>query len=409
MSSLLERFLRYVQIDTTSIEGADTIPSFEGERDLANLLKKELNELGIDTAEVTDRCFVFASIPATPGHEKDHVVGLLAHLDTAPDCIGKDVKPQIHHNYDGSILHINPEVVIDPEQYPEIKQYIGDDIVTSSGDTLLGADDKSGIAIIMNAVETLMRHRDLPHGPIRIAFTPDEEVSVGGASIFDVDKFGADFGITVDGDGIGELNYETFHAYSYTVKIEGNNIHPAEAKGKMINAITLGMEFDALLPQDVRPEYTAGREGFIHMWKFSGDVENTTLEYILRDFDRDGIEQQKKWFQDAAQQLNDKYGKTRVTLVGEHEYSNPKELVEQKGCLLDTCAKAFQQCGIEPNIIPVRGGTDGSTLAEKGLACVNLFMGGHNYHSCREYVSVQAMEKSSEILLRLLTFLAEHQ
>ncbi len=405
--SLLERFLKYVKIDTASDEEAGRIPSCEGERDLAQLLKKELDEIGASETEVTDDCFVFATIPASEGCENARTVGLLAHLDTAPDCPGKNVKPCVHEAYDGGIITLDNGLKIDPAKYPELLRYRGDDIVTSDGTTLLGADDKSGIAIIMSAAEKLLKNPQIPHGKIRIGFTPDEEVSVGGASIFDVDRFGADYAITVDGDGIGELNFETFNACSVTVKIEGNNIHPAEAKGKMIHACTLAMEFDRLLPEDQRPEFTEGREGFYHLCEMKGDVENAVLEYILRDFDKDGLQTKIDSVKKAADSLNEKYGQTRVRLEYLHEYSNPGELIREVPELMNVCMEAFELCGIQPTVVPIRGGTDGSTLSEKGLACPNLFLGGHNYHSCREYVSVQAMEKSEEILLKIIELLSK--
>lgn len=406
MENLLERFLRYVKIDTTSVEESGVIPSFEGERVLAEVLKEELIELGVSDVEVTNECFVFATIPASKGYEESNTIGLLAHLDTAPDCTGKDVKPQIHKAYDGGVLILNEDVFIDPDQYPELKNYIGNDIVTSDGNTLLGADDKAGIAIIMTVAEKLMKDNSIKHGKIRIAFTPDEEVSVGGASILDVKHFGADFGITVDGDGIGELNYETFNAYSYTVEIEGNNIHPAEAKGKMINACSLAMEFDRLLPTLERPEYTEGHEGFIHLCEMNTEVEKAKMEYIIRDFEKEGLEIKKKSMENAAKILNDKYGQGRVVLKGMHEYSNPRDAILEKDHIMDVCKKAFDECGIEAKITPIRGGTDGSTLAERGLPCPNLFLGGHNYHNCREYVSVNAMEKSAEILTKIIEIFA---
>lgn len=403
MDDILKRFLKYVAIDTTSNDESKTIPSFAGERDLADLLKTELCEMGVEDAEVTENCFVFATVPATKGYENKKTIGLLAHLDTAPDCIRKNVQPRIHTKYAGQILELEDNVVIDPQCYPELEQYLGDDIVTSDGRTLLGCDDKAGIAIIMDVVHSLVTHPELKHGKIRIAFTPDEEVSIGGASVFDVEKFGADYGITVDGDGIGEFNYETFYAFSYDVELEGNNIHPAEAKGKMINACTLAAEFDRLLPQDMRPENTEGREGFIHLYEVNAQVESAKLGYILRDFEIDGLENKKLLFQKAAETIEKRYGEGRVKLTGIHEYSNPKAEIEKHPELIETCLKAYRNCGVKPIIKPIRGGTDGSTLADKKLACVNIFLGGHNYHNCREFVSVQAMKKSADILLQIVT------
>lgn len=402
MNHLLERFLRYVKIDTTSKEEAGTIPSFDGEWELARLLKGELLELGIEDAEVTKNGFVFGTIPASKGCENAKTIGLLAHLDTAPDCIGKNVNPQLHKGYQGGEIVLENGLKIDPKVCPDLERYVGDDLVTTDGRTLLGADDKAGIAIIMDVAEKLMTDPSVRHGKIRIGFTPDEEISVGGASIFDVQQFGADFGITVDGDGLGELNCETFNAYAYTVEIRGTNIHPAEAKGKMVNACTLAREFDQLLPQRERPEYTEGYEGFIHLCELTADVDSAKMEYILRDFEQDGLEQKKRVFAEAAQALNVKYGQERVVLKGEHEYTNPRDAILSAGSIMDTCKKAFKECGIEPVLTPIRGGTDGSTLAEKGLPCPNLFLGGHNFHSCREFVSLNAMHKSSEVLLKIL-------
>ncbi len=406
MERILERFIKYVKIDTTSSEETGTLPSTEGQRVLAQVLKKELEELGVSEVSVTDDCFVLARIPASAGHESAKKVGLLAHLDTAPDCSGKDVKPMIHKAYDGGVLQLEHGISIDPETYPELLRYIGDDIVTSDGSTLLGGDDKAGIAIIMDAVENLMNQPDCAHGEIKIAFTPDEELSPSGVSALDVEAFGADFGITVDGDGIGELNYETFNGCWYLVKIRGNNIHPSEAKGKMINASTLAMEFDSLLPRDQRAEYTEGHQGFVHLYEMNGTVESASLSYILRDFSKEGLTEKQKILENAAETINRKYGYECITLSWEHEYSNPYEEILKIEGLKELCEKAFRECGIEPVITPIRGGTDGSTLVEKGLPCPNLFIGGHNYHSTREYVSVNAMKKSAEILLKLISLLA---
>lgn len=403
MNNLLERFLRYVNIDTTASEETGTIPSFDGEWELAYLLKNEMLEIGIKDVEVTDNCFVFGTIPASPGCEGTKTIGLLAHLDTAADCTGKNVKPKVHKAYKGGGIKLDNGLTIDPAIYPDIERYIGDDIVVTDGTTLLGADDKAGIAIIMDVAEKLMGNPSIKHGKIRIGFTPDEEVSVGGASIFDVEKFGADFGITLDGDGIGELNYETFNAYSYTVKIRGTNIHTGEAKGKLVNACTIAREFDQLLPQRERPEYTQGYEGFIHLYEVKAEVDNAELQYLLRDFDKEGLENKKELFQNTAKLLNEKYGQDRVELIGEHEYINPKEAILSVNGIMEVFKKSFRECNIEPIISPIRGGTDGSTLAEKGLACPNLFLGGHNFHSCREFVSVNAMNKSAEVLIKILS------
>ncbi|MEG0729583.1 MAG: peptidase T [Anaerovoracaceae bacterium] len=402
MGNLLDRFIKYVKIDTTSIEEIGKIPSFEGERELAIVLEQELKEIGAEDVEVTEDCFVFATIPASEGYENIKPIGLLAHLDTAADCPGKDVKPILHKKYDGGVLTINDSVDINPEQYPEILRYIGEDIVTSDGTTLLGADDKAGIAIIMDAAEELMKNDSIKHGKVRIAFTPDEEVSVGGASIFDVEKFGAEIGVTVDGGGTGELSFETFNAYSYRVKIRGNNIHTAEAKGKLVNASTIAFEFDAMLPKFERPEYTEGYEGFIHLCEIKGDVEEAYMDYIIRDFEKEGIEAKKKMMVDVAKQLNEKYNQERVVLEGFMEYGNPRDEIVKHKNFIELIEEAYIASGVKPYNEPVRGGTDGSTLAEKGIACPNIFTAGFNFHSCREYVSVDGMQKSSNVIIELV-------
>ncbi|MEG0574855.1 MAG: peptidase T [Anaerovoracaceae bacterium] len=401
---VLDKFLRYVKCDSTAIDDAGKIPSSECQRDFANLLKDELLELGVEDAYVDENSFVFGTINPSEGYEDRPVIGLLAHLDTAPDCIGKGVKPIVHTNYNGEDLVVNEElgVIINTEKYPEIKGYVGDDIVTSDGTTLLGADDKGGIAIIMAVVEKIIKDTSIKHGKLKIGFTPDEEVSVGGASIFNVEEFGADLALTVDGDGLGELNFETFNAATCKVKTTGIAIHPAEAKDKMVNAISLGMEFDSKLPTKDRPEFTGDREGFYHLEEFAGNVEEANLEYLLRDFESAGIKEKLQRVNDVSKEMNEKYGYNCVEVELKHEYSNMGELIAAKEGIIENCVKACELEGVTPIVKPIRGGTDGSTLAEKGLPCPNIFMGGHNFHSVREFISVDAMKKSMDVIIRFL-------
>ena len=406
MNTLLNRFIEYVKIDTTAIDDADIIPSFEGEFNLAVKLAGELGDMGIRDAVVDEHAFVFASVPASAGCESVPVIGLLAHLDTAPSCTGKDVRPSVCREYDGGIIKLETSGEINPAEYPELLKYVGDDIVVSDGTTLLGSDDKSGIAIIMDAVEKIIND-NIPHGEIKIAFTPDEEVAVGGASIMDVENFGADFGITVDGDGIGELNYETFNGYSVKVRLKGYNIHTGDAKNRMINTSMLALEFDRLLGIDERPENTEGYEGFVFLEKMHTEVAEGYVDYCLRDFTESGMKEKRMRFSTVAETMNKKYGEGTVEIEEVYEYSNPENIISKKApCLVELCGQAYRENGLEPKIVPIRGGTDGSTLAGKGLPCANIFMGGHNYHSVKEFVSVQAMEKASDILISIIKTIA---
>ena len=405
MSKLLERFINYVKIDTTSVEDSEVIPSSEGQWELAKFLEAEMKALGLEDVYVDEHCFAYGTIPPTKGFEHVSAIGLLAHLDTAPECSGKNVKPLVHKAYDGGTLIVNKEldITIAPSEYPDIARYVGDDLVTSDGTTLLGADDKGGIAIIMDVAETLMSKEAPSHGKVRIAFTPDEEVSYGGAAIFDAEAFGVDFALTVDGDGVGEFNIETFYAYTGTVKIKGVNMHTGEAKGKMVNSITLAMALDELIPRDQRAEHSEGHEGFYHLSDFNGTVEETELSYLLRDFEKEGLSKKISLLEKAVEEVNLKYGGDYISLKGEYEYSNMGDVIKEREGLAELCLSAFRDCGLTPTVVPIRGGTDGSTLSEKGLPCPNIFIGGHHYHSLREFVSVNAMEKASKIVTKIIT------
>lgn len=409
MKSLLERFAGYVAVDTTSAEDAGRIPSSDGQKTLATILEHELVELGLTEVDVDEHGFVFATIPPTKGCEDVPVIGFLAHLDTAPDCVGCGVTLRVHNRYDGGSIIINEDknIILDPATDHDLIRYIGDDIVTSDGTTLLGADDKSGIAIIMDAAATLIGNPTIRHGKIRIGFTPDEEISTGGAAIFDVEKFGADMGFTVDGDGIGELNIENFNAAKAKVTIRGTNIHTAEAKGKMVNAAMIAMAFDTQIPRNQRPEYTEGYEGFYHLSHLVCGVGEGNMEYVIRDFEKDSFENRITTLKRVAEDLNKTYGQDRVMVELTDEYANMKQAVLGKPDMLNVCKQAYREAGLEPALIPIRGGTDGATLAELGLACPNIFLGGHNYHSVKEYVSVQAMEKARDILVHIARLTAK--
>lgn len=410
MQRIKEKFLRYVKINTRSIEDVEKIPSSEGQWTLAHLLKDELVKMGIENAFVDENCFVFAWIPSNLKDKNVPAIGFIAHLDTAAESNAENVQPQIFENYDGGEIVINSElnVILNPEEYPELKKYIGDDIITGGGETLLGADDKAGISIIMEMAERILENPQIKHGKICIAFTPDEEISIGGASIFDVDKFGADFAYTVDGDGIGELNFENFNAAEVILEFRGKSIHPGEAKDKMINASLLASEYINSLPKGETPEDTEGYEGFFHLLEMTGDVENAKLLYMIRDFEEKEFNERKQKMIAVANTINNKYTPTSCDIKITDEYMNMKNAFNEKMHIVETGIAAYRDCGIEnPILIPIRGGTDGATLALKGLPAPNIFMGGHNYHSVNEFVSINAMEKATEIIIRIVELYAE--
>lgn len=409
MQRIAKRFMSYVRINTTAIENADKIPSSEGEWELAHLLRDELIEMGVENAHVDDHCFLFASIPSNVADKNIASIGFLAHLDTAAECSGHNVEPQIFTAYDGGEIAINKErnITLNISMFPELSKYIGDDIITASGTTLLGADDKAGIAIIMEMVQRIQENKELKHGKICIGFTPDEEISVG-ASIFKVEEFGADLAYSVDGDGIGEFNFENFNAAEVIVDFVGKRIHPGEAKDKMINSAMLAAEYIASLPREETPEHTSGYEGFYHLLEMNGNVEETKLLYMIRDFDQGSFKIRKIKMEELAEKINKKYGDLSCNVKITDQYFNMKESFTDKMHIVDTAISAYKDCGIErPVLVPLRGGTDGATLSFKGLPTPNIFIGGHNSHSVNEFVSVNAMEKATEILLRIVDLYAE--
>lgn len=402
MESLLERFLRYVKIDTQSSENSNTHPSTPGQIQLAKLLAGELHELGLTNITLSDNGYLMAELPANSNNTLP-VVGFIAHLDTSPDVFGKEVKPILFPDYDGHDLVINPAVntVMKVQDYPELKEYIGQTIITSDGRTLLGADDKAGIAAIMNALDILKSKPEMKHGKIVVAFTPDEEIGQG-ADSFDVARFGADFAYTVDGGPVGELEYETFNAAVANIDIQGINVHPGTAYMHMHNAILSAMELNSMLPAHQRPEYTRDREGFFHLTQINGTVEKTKMTYIIRDHDRAEFQQKKDYLQSCVDFLNRRYGEERIGLQLQDQYYNMKEKIEPFFHIVTLAEQAMLENNISPIIKPIRGGTDGARLSFMGLPCPNIFTGGHNFHSRYEFISLESMEKASQVIIRII-------
>ena len=401
--TVLERFLNYVVVETTSDPYAESFPSTKSQLDFGHTLMEEMKELGLTDVTQDEYGYVFGTIPSTVPDYKGKILGLIAHMDTAPAASGKNIKPRVIKNYDGAEIVLNAEkkIVMKPEDFPSLKQYVGQDLVVTDGLTLLGGDDKAGVAEIMTAAEYLINHPEIPHGPIRVGFTPDEEVGQG-ADYFDVKKFGADFAYTVDGGECGELEYENFNATSVFVDFTGLSIHPGSAKNKMINALLLAMEFQGMMPEAQKPEHTEGREGFIHLEALEGSVEHASSEYIVRDHDFDLFKKKKEYMQRAADYMNVKYGEGTVSLRMEDSYYNMRQQIEPHYFLIENVLKVYEKLDIEPKIQPIRGGTDGSRLSFMGLPCPNLGTGGHNFHGHFEYVCVQSMEKCVQVLIELV-------
>ena len=400
--NVIDRFLKYVVVDTESVEDAECFPSSEKQKNLAKMLVEELQVIGAENPRMDEHGYVYATIPAT-SDKKVPVLGFLAHMDTSPAMSGKDVKPRIIKNYDGGKIVLNEKenIVMDADMFPSLSHNVGKDLIVTDGTTLLGADDKAGIAEIMTMAEILLADKTIPHGTIQIAFTPDEEVGAG-VDHFNVEGFGAEFAYTVDGGALGEIEYENFNAASGRLKIHGQSIHPGSAKGKMVNALLVGMEFQQMLPVAQNPAYTDGYEGFFHLDRMTGGVEEAELFYIIRDHDKVKFEEKKTRFNKTAEFLNEKYGAGTVDCVVQDSYYNMKEKVEPYMFLVENATKAMEDLGITPIITPIRGGTDGARLSFMGLPCPNLCTGGENYHGKYEYVPVQDMERIVEFLLQLI-------
>lgn len=407
MEKILDKFLRYVAVDTMSDPDSPSQPSTQKQFNLLNLLCEELKAMGVENVSVDQYGYLMATIPSNI--EKDvPAIGFIAHVDSSPDASGADIKPQVFENYDGGDIVINPEkgMKLSPADFPELRRYIGQTIVTTDGTTLLGADDKAGVAEIMCAAEYIMTHPEFKHGEIKIGFTPDEEIGRG-VDCFDVAKFGAKYAYTMDGGQIGELEYENFNAAGAKITVQGRNIHPGYAKDKMVNAIILASELNDMLPVWQRPEHTTGYEGFFHIVKFSGVVEEATIQYIIRDHDFELFEQKKKLLEECVAFMNAKYGEGTFTLEMKDQYYNMRKEVEPHYHIIETAVKAMEEAGIEVDIRPIRGGTDGARLSFMGLPCPNIFAGGHNFHGKFEYVPVESMEKATEMILNILKIYAQ--
>lgn len=404
--TLIERFLNYVKFDTQSNDETGVTPSTPGQMVFARFLKEEVEKMGLEDIYLDEMGYLYATLPANTDKELP-VVGFIAHMDTAPDMSGKDVNPRIVKNYQGGPIVLNEKenIVMTPEEFPEMMNYLGQDLIVTDGTTLLGSDDKSGIAEILDAVLYLQEHPEIKHGKIRVGFNPDEEIGLG-AHKFDVERFGCDFAYTMDGGAVGELEYENFNAAGAKITIKGRNVHPGTAKGKMVNSILVAQEFISLLPADETPAHTEGYEGFFHIVGINGSVEQTNLVYIIRDHDRQKFENRKNMMEEAVAKMNEKYPGA-LTLEMNDQYYNMREKIEPVIHIIETAEKAMREAGVEPKVQPIRGGTDGAQLSFKGLPCPNIFAGGENMHGRYEFVSVQAMEKARDVVINICRLIAE--
>lgn len=406
MSKLIDRFLQYVKYETTSDESSTSVPSTSNQLEFAKLLGMELEKIGLSDVSVDENGYVMGTLPSNI-EKQVPTIGFIAHMDTSPDMSGKDVNPKFITNYDGRDIVLNDEknIIMSIKDFPELKEYVGCNLITTDGTTLLGADNKAGIAEIVTAIEYLIENPHIPHGTIKIGFTPDEEIGRG-ADYFDVEKFNADFAYTVDGGPIGELEYENFNAATAKVYIQGRNVHPGTAKNKMLNSILIANELNSMLPINERPEYTENYEGFYHLMDFNGSVEKTEIAYIIRDHSMEKFQIKKETLTKAVDFLNHKYGNI-ITLEITDSYYNMKEKIEPVMYIIDLAKKAMEELDIKPLIKPIRGGTDGARLSYMGLPCPNLFTGGHNYHGKFEYIPIFAMEKSVETILKIIELVQE--
>ncbi|KUP31649.1 peptidase T [Bacillus halotolerans] len=404
---IIERFTTYVKVDTQSDESADTCPSTPGQLTLGNMLVDELKSIGMQDAAIDENGYVMATLPSNT--DKDvPTIGFLAHVDTATDFTGKNVNPQIVESYDGKDITLNEklQVILSPDQFPELSGYKGHTLITTDGTTLLGADNKAGIAEIMTAMDYLIKHPEIKHGTIRVAFTPDEEIGRGPHK-FDVGRFNASFAYTVDGGPLGELEYESFNAAAAKITIKGNNVHPGTAKGKMVNSAKIAMKLNSMLPADEAPEYTEGYEGFYHLLSIQGDVEETKLHYIIRDFDKNIFQNRKETMQRIVEELQNEYGQNRIQLDMNDQYYNMREKIEPVIEIVNTAKQAMENLGIEPKISPIRGGTDGSQLSYMGLPTPNIFTGGENFHGKFEYISADNMVKAVNVIVEIAKLFEE--
>ena len=396
---ITERFLNYTKFDTQSQEDCDQVPSTEKQLIFANYLKKELENEGLSDVEMDDKGYIYATLKANVKGDIP-TIGFISHYDTSPDCSGADIKAHIVNNYDGSDILLSEGIVSSPKKFPELLQHVGEDLIVTDGHTLLGADDKAGIAEIIQAMCWLRDHPEVKHGKIRIAFNPDEEIGMG-AHHFDVEKFGCDWAYTMDGGDVGELEFENFNAASAKIFIKGVSVHPGYAKDKMVNANILATEFAQLLPAEERPETTDGYQGFYHLLGIESHVEQAKLNYIIRDHDRDRFEERKRFVQKCAEQMNETYGEGTVIAEVKDQYYNMKEKIDPQMHVIDLVLHAMQDCGVAPKVKPIRGGTDGAQLSFKGLPCPNIFAGGVNFHGPYEFVSIQSMKQAMQVIIRI--------
>ena len=396
---ITERFLNYTKFDTQSAEDSDCVPSTSKQLVFADYLKKELENEGLSDVEMDDKGYIYATLKAN-FKGKTPTIGFISHYDTSPDCSGADIKPQIVSKYDGSDIQLSEGIVSSPKKFPELLQHIGEDLIVTDGHTLLGADDKAGIAEIVQAMCWLRDHKEVKHGDIRIAFNPDEEIGMG-AHYFDVEKFGCDWAYTMDGGDVGELEFENFNAASAKVHIKGISVHPGYAKGKMVNANALAAKFAEMLPETERPETTEGYQGFYHLLGIESNVERAKLSYIIRDHDRDRFEDRKRFVLRCTEQMNEAFGEGTVTVELKDQYYNMKEKIDPQMHVIDVVLHAMQDCGVAPKVKPIRGGTDGAQLSFRGLPCPNIFAGGVNFHGPYEFVSIQSMEKAMQVIIRI--------
>ena len=403
---LKERFLKYVAVDTQSAEESETFPSTQKQWTLLNMLVDEMKALGLTEVSIDKYGYAMGTIPASEGCENAPVIGFLAHVDTSPDMSGENVRPRIIENYDGGDIVLNNALTMRVEEFPELENFIGHTLIHTDGTTLLGADDKAGVAEIMSAAEYLMSHPEVRHGKIRIGFTPDEEIGRG-VDFFDVKAFGADFAYTMDGGYEGELEYENFNAASAKVQINGRNVHPGYAKGKMINAIEVACELDSMIPAQERPQYTEGYEGFYHCVGINGTVEQANISYIIRDHDAERFERRKVWMWSVVDMLKKKYGEQVLTLTLKDQYYNMRKMVKPHPQVIDKALEAMRMADVKPLVRPIRGGTDGARLSFMGLPCPNLFTGGMNFHGKFEYCSLTTMRKAQQVILNLAQLWAE--
>ena len=396
---ITERFLNYVKFDTQSAEDSATVPSTQKQLVFAQYLKKELEDEGLKDVYMDDMGYIYATLPSNMKQEVP-TIGFISHYDTSPDCSGKDVKPQIIRNYQGNDIELSPGIISTPKKFPELLQHIGEDLIVTDGTTLLGADDKAGIAEIVQAMCWLRDHKEIRHGDIRIAFNPDEEIGMG-AHHFDVERFGCQWAYTMDGGDLGDLEFENFNAASAKVTIKGVSVHPGYAKGKMINANRLAAEFAERMPKDETPEETEGYEGFYHLLGIESNIEQAKLSYIIRDHDRERFEERKDFIKKQAIAMNEKYGEGTVSITVNDQYYNMKEKIDPQMHVIDIVLKAMQASGVPPRVEPIRGGTDGAQLSFKGLPCPNIFAGGVNFHGPYEFVSIQVMEKAMQVIVKI--------